>query len=190
MNGNNYHADVPLHELKQKLFQIEKSKYSEVDTTRKITNEDWLVSLVRLPDRNKHQHAFLVLEGKTGGTLTILFIDFVSYNESNLGAFGQQDGWVRVFTKRTIDASKKLLFTCRGNMMDIRNGDRLLFKTCSIQKKHTANILLKNVESASKSPPKYNVLGNTKASHSSGKTEGKTTGHNCYTFAGEMWRNL
>ena len=53
-------------------------------------------------------------------------------------------------------------------------------------KKNTANILLKNDESASISPPKYNALGNTKASHSSGKTKDKTTGHNCYTFAGEM----
>ena len=168
-------------------------KRSEIDPTRIITDEDWTVSLVRLPDTSvSSEHAFLVVEGKSGNTSKICFLDFVASDRSDLFRPGMRDGKVRIDFHESIEvpgSPSKLLFQGRKMMMKIENGDRLLSKTWPIQKV-TAETLIKNIEAQQASPPKYNILGNTMLAASSATSSSKDTGHNCFTFARTMLRDL
>lgn len=85
--------------------------------------------------------------------------------------------------------SSKLLFNCRRQLMEIQNGDCLLYSTYPIPKL-TAQILVKNIEKQKDNPPKYNILGNSALAASSAKSSSNPTGHNCFTFARMMLRDL
>lgn len=158
-------------------------KRSEVDLTRFITNDYWVVSLVRLPDKSKvnDEHAFLVLEGKTDDKYMIWFIDFVSDGVLDLLLPGIRNGKVRMDHYESNDQSKKLLFQGRRTMMDIKKGDRLLYKSWPIPEA-TAEELKKNIEKEIKEPPKFNIMGNSSSI--------KPIGHNCFTFARTMLHDL
>ena len=108
-------------------------KRSEVDPTRVITDEYWTVSLVRLPDRSNSEHAFIVLEGKTGRMSKIWFADFVAVHWFDAVKPGTEEGKVRMVSYEseagTDRASGRLLFKCQKRMMDVRASDRLLFST-------------------------------------------------------------
>ena len=54
----------------------------------------------------------------------------------------------------------------------------------------TAQTLIENIKSREKNPPKYNILGNSALAASSAKSSRKPTGHNCFTFARMMLRDL
>lgn len=160
-------------------------KRSEVDPTRVITDECWTVSLVRLPDRSNSEHAFIVVEGKTGRKSKIWFADFVAVGWFGVVKPGTKEGKVRmdsyesvaVTTDRTSD---RLLFKCQKRMMDVRASDRLLFSTWLIAKT-TAENLIQMIEAKQEKPPKYHILGNESLS---------STGHNCFTFAKMMLHDL
>ena len=166
---------------------------SEVDPTRIITDDYWAISLVRLPDRSNSEHAFLVLEGMEGNTSKIWFADFVTNDISDLALSGMRNGKVRKEEYHGSDAvvgtSSKLLFRCPRRMMDIRHGDRFLHSTWQISKS-TAKNLIQNIETQQKTPPKYNVLGDTALARSKAAAKGKDTVHNCFTFARKMLRDL
>lgn len=75
-------------------------------------------------------------------------------------------------------------------MMDVRASDRLLFSTWPIAKA-TAEMLIQMIESQQKNPPKYHFLGdNSVVAGSSAKSSSNPTGHNCFTFAKMMLRDL
>jgi hypothetical protein len=174
-------------------------KRSEVDPTRIITDDYWAVSLVRLPDSSNNQHAFLVLEGKTGNTSKIWFADFVAKENLDQLRPGMRDGKVRMFTyesERVAGVSSELLFRCRRSamesqrgMMQIERGDRLLYSVWQFSKS-TAEKLVQNIQTQQNNAPKYNILGDTSLSVSTGAAKGKPTGHNCFTFARRMLLNL
>ena len=168
-------------------------KRSEVDPTRIITDEYWAVSLVRLPDSSHDQHAFLVMEGKSGNRSMIWFADFVAKNTLDSVLSGLRDGKVRMDKFESVESesglSSKLLFNCRRQLMEIQNGDSLLYSTYPIPKL-TAQILIKNIEKRKDDPPKYNMLGNSALAASSATASSKPTGHNCFTFARMMLREL
>lgn len=164
-------------------------KRSKVDTTRVITDGCWCVSLVRLPDRNA-QHAFLVLEGKEGTKSMIWFTDFVAKEWFDTLRPGTQDGMVRIKHFESKESEDKLLFKCKSTLMDVGASDRLLFSSWLITKS-TARRLIENIEKQANTPPKYHVLGdNSVAALSSGKSSSNPTGHNCFTFAKKMLRDL
>ncbi|KAL9983536.1 hypothetical protein ACROYT_G005722 [Oculina patagonica] len=168
-------------------------KRSEVDPTRIITDQCWTVSLVRLPDRSNPQHAFIVLEGKTGRKSKIWFADFVAVHWFDVVRPGTEDGKVRMEyydSEGVADPTSRLLFKCQKRMMDVRASDRLLFSTWPIAKT-TAEILIQMIEAQQKNPPKYHMLGdNSVLAGSSAKSSSNTTGHNCFTFAKMMLRDL
>lgn len=169
-------------------------KRSEVDPTRVITDECWAVSLVRLPDRSNSEHAFIVLEGKTGKMSKIWFADFVAVHWFDAVKPGTEDGKVRMeshaseaVTDRT---SGRLLFKCQKRMMDVRASDRLLFSTWLIAKSAAEN-LIRMIEAQQEKPPKYHMLGdNSVLAGSSASSSSNPNGHNCFTFAKMMLRDL
>ncbi len=165
-------------------------KRSEVDPTRIIMDEYWAVSLLRLPDSSNDEHAFLVLEGIEGNKSMIWFADFVA-NSLDLFLPGIRDGKVRIDPHESICtcSSGKLLFECREKMMEIRKGDCLLYSTWPIPEL-SARILIKNIEEQMKKPPKYNILGDSALAASSATSSRNPTGHNCFTFARKMLRDL
>ena len=169
-------------------------KRSEVDPTRVITDECWTVSLVRLPDRSNSEHAFIVLEGKTGRKSKIWFADFVAVHWFDAVKPGTEEGKVRMesyesvaVTERTSD---RLLFKCQKRMMDVRASDRLLFCTWLIAKSGAEN-LIRMIEAQQEKPPKYHILGDSSVlAGSSATSSSNPTGHNCFTFAKMMLRDL
>lgn len=172
-----------------------KQKRSEVDPTRVITNGLWVVSLVRLPDRSNPEHAFIVLEGKTGRKSKIWFADFVAAQWFGSVEPGTREGKVRMqsFESKAVadqTSDQLLLFECQRAMMDIKETDRWLYTTWSIAKS-TAENLIQNIKAQQENPPYYNVLGN-KSVFAEGAAEltGNPTGHNCFTFAKKMLRDL
>jgi hypothetical protein len=112
---------------------------------------------------------------------------------SDLALSGISNGKVRMEEHHGSDAvvgtSSKLLFQCQRPMMDIRHGDRLLHSTWPISKS-TAKNLIQNIKTQQNNPPKYNVLGDTALARSKAAAKGKDTGHNCFTFARKMLRDL
>ena len=178
-------------------LQLESSnavyKCSEVDPTRIITDQCWAVSLVRLPDRSNPQHAFIVLEGKKGRKSKIWFTDFVAANWFDAVHPGTEEGKVRIEyydSEGVADPTGRLLFKCQKRMMDVRANDRLLFSTWPIAKT-TAEYLIQMIEAQQKTPPKYHILGNNSVlAGSSATSSSNPTGHNCFTFAKKMLRDL
>ena len=168
------------------------TKRSAIDPTRMISNDYWVISLVRLPDRGNSEHAFLVLEAKTGTTSKIWFIDFVAAQDADLFLPGIQDGKVRIEIFQSEEAaslSTELLFQCRKTLMDVRRNDRLLYSSWPIPKP-TAEVFLQNVEARQERPPKYNILGDSMLAGSSATSSSKAIGHNCFTFAKKMLLDL
>ena len=170
-------------------------KRSEVDPTRVITDECWTVSLVRLPDRSNSEHAFIVLEGKTGRMSKIWFADFVAVHWFDTVKPGTEEGKVRmesyeseaITTDRT---SGRLLFKCQKRMMNVRASDRLLFSTWLIAKSAAGN-LIRMIEAQQQKPRKYHMLGdNSVLAGSSARSSSNPNGHNCFTFAKMMLRDL
>ena len=121
-------------QMKEKFYRRKRcqNKLSEIDQTQIITDKDWTVSLVRLPDSSCSEHAFLVVEGKSGYKSMIWFIDFVARNPSDLYRPRMRDGKVRVDfheSNKVNGSSSKLLFQGHRMMMKIQKGDRLLLST-------------------------------------------------------------
>ena len=178
-------------QLKRKLCkgkQVEE-KRSEIDPSRFITNDHWVISLVRLPDSSK-EHAFLVLEGRSDNTWIIWFADFVANDASDLLCSGVRDGKVRVIGyHEEPGSSEKLLFRCSLTLMKIREGDHLLHSTWQIRKS-TGEVLVRNLKTRQDNPPKYNILGNTMLAGSSATSSSNPTGHNCFTFAKKVLHDL
>ena len=130
-------------------------KYSEVDPTRPIMNNMWVVSLVRKTEGVHREHAFLILEGRENETSKIWFIDFVGPNFEGAGlrAYvpGLEPGKIRVEVNEG-DLSDKLLFSCRRNMMDIHKGDGISYLSWNIPKSNAME-LVDNIVRAKDSPP-------------------------------------
>ena len=169
-------------------------KRSEVDPTRVITEECWTVSLVRLPDRSNSEHAFIVLEGKTDRKSKIWFADFVAVHWFDTVKPGTEEGKVRMESYESEAAAgrtgDRLLFKCQKRMMDVRASDRLLFSTWLIAKSVAEN-LIQMIEAQQEKPPKYHILGdNSVLAGSSARSSSSPTGHNCFTFAKMMLRDL
>lgn len=170
-------------------------KRSEVDPTRVITDECWTVSLLRLPDRSNSEHAFIVVEGKTGRKSKIWFADFVAVGWFGAVTPGTKEGKVRMESYESVAlttdrTSDRLLFKCQMRMMDVRASDRLLFSTWLIAKT-TAENLIQMIEAKQEKPPKYHIMGNESLSaESSALLSSNTTGHNCFTFAKMMLHDL
>ena len=180
----------PRSEISNPPPQLESSssvRRSEVDPTRVIIDDFWTVSLVRLPDRSNPEHAFIVLEGKTGRMSKIWFAGFFAAHWFDVFRPGTEEGKVRMEyheSNRVADPTSRLLFKCQKRMMDVRASDRLLFSTWLIPKA-TAENLIQMIQAWQKYPPKYHILGDNSVLAGS-----NSTGHNCFTFAKMILRNL
>ncbi len=187
----NYYTNRCLTRIKSKLCK-ETAKYSEVNPIRKITNEYWLVSLVRLPDTLYREHAFLVLEGKTGSKSMIWFVDFVAKDKLDLRLLGTRVGEVRMEyyeSEAVAGSSSKLLFQCPRKMIKIGKDDRFLYSSWLISKS-AALRLIQNIRTHENDPPKYNVLGDSALASSLATASSIPAGHNCFTFAKKMLHDL
>ena len=164
--------------------KVMNTRPSEVDRTRIITDEYWVISLVRLPDSSNSQHAFIVLEGKSGNKSMIWFVDFVAVGTLQRFSPGIKDGTVRVYddSQEMVDSSHELLYQCNKTLMVIRKGDRWLHETWHITK-GTAQHFIKCIGEWEKNPPKYNMLGDSMLAAASATSSSTSTGHNCFTFA-------
>ncbi len=177
--------------VKKPTQKVMNTRRSEVDRTRIITDEYWAISLVRLPDSSNSQHAFLVLEGKSGNESMIWFADFVAEGTLHTFSPGIKDGIVRTYydSQEMVDPSRELLFQCNKTLMEVRNGERWLHQTWHISE-GTAQNFIKCIGQWKKKPPKYNILGNSRLAAGSAIASSTTTGHNCFTFARMMLLDL
>lgn len=172
-----------------------KRKRCEVDATRVVTDDLWVVSLVRLPDRSNPEHAFIVLEGKTGRKSKIWFADFVAAQWFGSVEPGTREGKVRMesFELTAVadqTSDQLLLFKCQRIMMDIKETDRWLYTSWSIAKS-TAENLIQNIKAQQENPPNFHVFGNNSVfAEGAAELTGNPTGHNCFTFAKKMLRDL
>lgn len=170
-------------------------KRSEVDPTRVITDECWAVSLVRLPDRPNREHAFIVLEGKTGRRSKIWFADFVPAQRFGVVEPGTREGKVRMESFESVavagqTSDQPLLFKCQRIIMDIKETDRWLYTTWLIAKS-TAENLIQNIKAQQQNPPRFHILGNRSVfAEGAAELTGNPTGHNCFTFAKKMLHDL
>lgn len=173
-------------------------KRSEVDPTRVITDECWAVSLVRLPDRPNRlnrEHAFIVLEGKTGRRSKIWFADFVPAQRFGFVEPGTREGKVRMESFESVavagqTSDQPLLFKCQRIIMDIKETDRWLYTTWLIAKS-TAENLIQNIKAQQQNPPRFHLLGNRSVfAEGAAELTGNPTGHNCFTFAKKMLHDL
>ena len=180
-----------LNRIKRKLCkETARAKLSEVDPIRMITNRYWVISLVRLPDTLYSEHAFLILEGKTGSKSMIWFVDFVASDKLDLLRPGIRDGKVRMeYHESEAGSSRKLLFQCSKMMMKIRKDDRFVYSSWLVSKS-AALKLIQNVETQKNDPPKYIVLGDSALATGLATASSKSTGHNCFTFAKKMLHDL
>jgi hypothetical protein len=184
-------------ELKMKLCKGKRGepKRSEIDSSRIITDEQWAISLVRLPDTCYNKHDFLVLEGKAVSKSMIWFIDFVANGNYNLFSCPWiRDGEVRMDhfeSKGEVGSSSKLLFECHEKMMEIKQSDRLSHLTKPIPKA-TAQKLIRNIQTQQNNSPKYNILANCSnmLPGSSAITSSYPNGHNDFTFVRMVLRDL
>lgn len=172
---------------------VYKYKRSEIDPTRVITDECWTVSLARMPDRSNAEHAFIVLEGKSGGKSKIWFADFVPRRWFGVACPGTEDGKVRIEyheSEGITDPESRLLYKCQKKMMDVRASDRLLYSTWLIAQT-TAENLIHMIQEQERNPPKYHALGhNSVLAKGSAISSSNETGHNCFTFAKMILRDL
>ena len=160
-------------------------KRSEIDPSRPILDDSWVVSLVRKPDGAHAQHAFLVLEGKQANCAKIWFMDF--RGSPVLPDIG--DGKIVIHPyKGTLE--EELLFCCNRRMMDIRKGDRLLSMSWNISS-DKGKQLIDAITQAQRKPPKFNILGQPSLfAIGTGASSSTEAGHNCFTWAKEQLRNL
>ena len=168
--------------LKKALCQLKVVKYSEVEPSRIITTEFWVVSIVRLPDKNPF-HAFLVVEGRDAQKSMIWFADLVVEMLSDLIIPETRDGKVRLRYYESAQLENcELLFKCKSKFMNVSCSDRLLYSSWSISATR-AEKLIENLKEHKKNPPKFNFLGNVDVlAYSSAKSSSNEPGHNCYTF--------
>jgi hypothetical protein len=180
-----------INKIKTKLCEVKTVKRSEVDPSKIITNKYWAVSLVRKPNTLYCEHAFLVLEGKTNDKSMIWFADFVANNLTDFMLPGTRDGKVRMeqHESEIVDSQSDLLYLCGKTMMEIAQGNRLLYSTWPIPDP-AAQKLIENMEKQKHDPPKYNVLGDTALAAGSATVTRNPTGHNCFTFAKMMLHDL
>lgn len=178
MNKHNFaDADEQRQETKSrcKVPTLQRERRSEVDSNHVITDQSWAISLARLPDFSS-EHAFLVIEGITGEQAQTCFADFVADKSALF-----QDSL-------TPNGSKMgLLYRCNYQLMNVKAGDKLLSNTWIIDKDKALSLIR---EVKAMKPPKYNILGDTMLSLSSAKSSSNETGHNCFTFAKMVLRNL
>ncbi|XP_078367949.1 uncharacterized protein LOC144651811 [Oculina patagonica] len=162
---------------------------SEIDKSRPILDLIWVVSIVRLVRFPPTQHAFIVLEGKTGRKSEIWFADFVAKQRSDTFSPGTNDGKVRVEHFESEEGGA-LLFKCQKKMMNVRAGDKLNARSWMISKDN-AKKLIEQIEAHANNPPKFNLLGNSSVlAELSADSTDNLTGHNCFTFAKKMLYDL
>ena len=111
---------------------------------------------MRLPYSSNSEHAFLVVERKSGHKSKIWFLDFVAKDISDFYRPEMRDGKVRVHdfheSNEVPGASSKLLFQGQKKIMKIQKTDRLLFSTWPISE-FTADKLIKNIQAQKANPP-------------------------------------
>jgi hypothetical protein len=175
------------NKLTQQMFHpiAAQPRYSEIDKSRPVLNEHWVISLVRKPDDTHSEHAFLIVEGRDDNRALIWFIDFVG--EPMLS--GMANGKIRIYDYAG-EGQEKLLFLCNKQMMNIRRGDRLLYTSWNISKASVQE-LIKAVTAQKNNPPTFNLLGkNSVFGITTGKASSRDVGHNCFTWAKEKLFDL
>jgi hypothetical protein len=161
-------------------------KKSKLDRSRNITDDGWVLSLVRKADGSHPEHAFLVLEGRQKMESIIWFIDFVG----NPILSGIKAGKVRVHKLVSHVTDDSMIYRCDREMMDIRASDRVLSQSWGISSE-SAQLLLSNIETSKENPPKFNILGHKSVfAGSTGVTSKKEVGHNCFTWAKMQIRSI
>lgn len=176
-------------EMEYSMFYEDKQfvkKRSEIDKSRIIVDESWVLSIVRKLDGVHQEHAFLILEGKQDNKSLIFFIDLVG----NPILPGLGDGKIRVCPYEGGLMDEDLVFQCDRKMMDIRKGDRISSTSWNISKE-LAKTFVETVIKEKEMPPKFNILGNRSIlAGGTGFSSSVSTGHNCFTWAKEKIRNL
>lgn len=187
MTSRWYRSQADLHKKLLYFFVVlilekeMKTKYSEVDKERRITDKTWVISIARKYDNLPFEHVFLILEGKKNEKALIWFIDFIG----NPYKYGTQE--VRQFSKEGKYTDKDLLFSCRLPLMDIKPEDKIAYKSWGISQKK-ANELLCKIKIDIKNPPVFNLFGDRSIFNSF--IPSNIGNHNCFSWIVEKLHSL
>lgn len=165
---------------------------SELDSKLMITEDIWVLWLIRRPEEAKHpQHSFLVLEGREGEQNKTFFFDFVTQHKDDIKNPGLYKGKVQIdaaFGNKDELGSPLLHFGIKA-LMRLTNtkpvGEKWMIR------KDIANKLIQNVLESWRNPPPFNVAGSESLlAQSSAHSYKDEVGHNCYTWAAGQIKKL
>jgi hypothetical protein len=171
-----------------------KQRQSEINKTRIITEEKWVISLARKADYLDNQHAFLILEGIKNNIPVIYFLEFVHKEWLNFwtraglnGPYGKiQYYCYPEGAQANISANLEtnLLFQCPFSTMKIKLENKLSSRQWPINKDKALNLVEKIKEEAKSDAYPFNILGDESMfTASSAEISEKERGDNCFTWA-------
>ena len=191
---NDYLTETPLH----RSAESGRSRQSEVDSSYKISENLWIVSLVRQPDSLRSQHAFIIIEGIEKEQNKIWFVDFVSNGGWHVGT---HNGKIRSFThEKSINDNETSLIYFRQtksdkSMMNPKPGSKIITLSWQVEAtklKEMLNGIEEKIEK--KQFPKFMIVGGgtvfSQASDLSNPDEEGGPRHNCFTWAKEQLLSL
>lgn len=149
------------------------SRYSDINTTLLITEENWVISFMRLTNS---QHVFLVLEGIEEEKSSIYFFDLVATGTNNLFT---GIGKVRMH-KYSGNINEKLLNKSQVPLMRIYEGDKIISQSWVIQQKQVEKLLIE-IEKDQKRTIDYHIFGKNNITTWGGFKDG----HNCLSWTKE-----
>jgi len=151
--------------------------YSVIDNNIPVDQDNWVVSIMRKPEGENPEHAFLMVEGQNNFNKTILkrYDLFMDKDSSDKKALI----YIRPETVvDTADAKTALL-------EDLLKGEEVYAVLWSITKAQ-AKSLHDDILKDKANPPKYQVSGDKSLVAKSSGNEG----HSCFTWAREKLHNL
>jgi len=177
--------DRDLLELMHKniFFRSPKMKRSEIDNSRYSNEDNWVISIARLPDTSTPEHAFLILEGVEFGKAITYFMDFVRDDNNPRDSRQhvprlQGRGKVRIYNFDG-EIDDDIVNKCAIRMMDVKNNQKIIFMSWNITRDQ-ANSIIYEAKKDKNNPPLFHLLGQGNITVSSSSSE---DGYNCFSWA-------
>lgn len=172
---------------------------SEVDITRKVRENYWIVSLARKPDAKNALHAFIIIEGIQGGNAVLWFMDFISKSGIYTQA-GFHAGRIRIrpYSKPMTEYlsapyESRLIFSSTSEMLTLHPNEYLLATSWEVPSEHVIQ-LINSVKQKidAKDYPKFTIVGHDSVfgQSSAASQSEEEAGHNCFSWAKSILREL
>lgn len=159
-------------QLVERELEIANLKRLSVINGSEISNNRYILAIMRLIDSQNEEHAFLIVEGTKSIKRIDLFVD------SSRPGYSM----IRIGEQHIEDMNQREIKNAVSKMLGFKTKEQWRYLAWGIaQNQHDS--LMADIEKDKKSPPLYGVLGNETISYSEPK-------HSCFTWAREKLFNL